>query len=246
MNLDSGKGNIIEELDPRMKFILVILITVFTFTAESTWLFIYYYALILVLMFTSHLYKKGIKLFVFIAIMLTIQFLGESIQNNELKETFVAVVILIQRISVFVAMGMWMTSRMKVGNFITALENMRVPKGMTITFAVVLRYIPTVRQEFYYIKNTMRLRGIGISFKNLILHPIKTFEYSFVPLIIRSMTIADELSASAMTRGLDLHTKRIPIIEVKIKAIDIIITTTVILLLVGGMILSKRLYRGLL
>ncbi len=246
MNLYGEKGNFIEELDPRMKLLIVILITVMTFITESTVLFMYYYALIFVLIFTSKLYKSGGRLLLFISVLFILQLLGQNIQNKGFRDSYIAIVILIQRLSVFVAMGVWASSKMKVGTFVTALENMRVPKGMTITTAVVLRYIPTVKQEFYYIRSTMELRGIGLNFKNIILHPIKTFEYSFVPLIIRCMTIADELSASAMTRGLDLDTKRIPIIDVKIKAVDVVVTVAVVFLVVGGMIAYKKLNGELL
>lgn len=244
MNFDGNRGNLVEELDPRMKFILVIVVTVFTFMVDITWLFIYYYALILALFFATKLYKKGIKVLVFLAIMLTIQVLSKNIQNKEFRDSFVIVIVLIQRVSAFVVMGIWMSSNMKVGNFVTALENMRVPKGLTITFAVVFRYIPTIKQEFYYIKNAMKLRGVGINFKNVVFHPIKTFEYSFVPLVIRCMAIADELSASAMTRGLDLKTKRVSYLEVKIKPADILVTLTFIALFVIGKVLSRSLEGG--
>ena len=246
MDLYGEKGNLIEELDPRMKLLIVILITVMTFITESTVLFMYYYALIFVLIFTSKLYKSGVRLFLFISILFILQLLGENIQNKEFRDSYITIVILIQRLSVFMAMGIWASSKMKVGTFVTALENMRLPKGMTIMIAVVLRYIPTVKQEFYYIKSTMELRGIGLNFKNIILHPIKTFEYSFVPLIIRCMTIADELSASTMTRGLDLDTKRVPIIDVKIKAVDVVVTVSVVSLFVAGMIIYRKLNGELL
>ena len=81
---------------------------------------------------------------------------------------------------------------------------MRLPRGLVITIAVVFRYLPTAADEFRKISATMRLRGVELSARNLVLHPGRSLEYVLVPLIIRTIKIADDLAASAMTRGLDL------------------------------------------
>ena len=101
------------------------------------------------------------------------------------------------------------------------------------------RYIPTVQDEFRSIKNTMKLRGIGLNVKNVVLHPIKTCEYAIVPLVIRSMTISDELAASAMTRGLDLESERTSYREVRLRLTDYLIAAGVILAIVSGIVISK-------
>ncbi|MCG8689398.1 MAG: energy-coupling factor transporter transmembrane protein EcfT, partial [Desulfobacterales bacterium] len=85
MDLTGKRGNLFQELDPRMKFILVVFFTVFTFMVDSTGLFMYYYGLILVLFFASRLYRKGIKVLIFITVMLLIQALGEGIQSKAFR-----------------------------------------------------------------------------------------------------------------------------------------------------------------
>ena len=85
----------------------------------------------------------------------------------------------------------------------------------------------------------MKLRGIGLNVKNVVLHPIKTCEYAIVPLVIRSMTISDELAASAMTRGLDLESERTSYREVRLRLTDYLIAAGVILAIVSGIVISK-------
>ncbi len=245
MDLNEKRGNAVEELDPRMKLLILLLYTTVTFLSVDNYRLIYNYGLILVLFFLSKLYISGIKVCIFVATLLLIGQMGTFIPNDQFPEIFVLVLDVLQRVSVFFIMGIWMSSKLRVGDFLTSMEKMHIPKGIIITMAVVFRYLPTVKQEFYYIKNTMRLRGIGINAKNIMLHPLKTIEYSIVPLVIRCMTIADELSASAMTRGLDLETKRVSYREVKIGIPDILITCVFAVAIVSGNMLGARIKGGL-
>ena len=241
MDLDIDRGNVIEELDPRMKLLLVVVFTAFTFLSPDNFVLMLNYILILILFFSSRLYLKGLKVVLYIMALTLVAEAGELIQNEQFRNVFCMIFQFLQRISAFVIMGIWMASRLKVGDFVTAIENMHMPKGITITMAVTFRYMPTVRQEFCYIKNTMRLRGIGFNFKNVIICPLKTIEYSIVPLVIRCFTIADELAASAMTRGLDLETKRVSYHEVKIKTSDVLITLLFIAAIVSASVFGSKL-----
>ena len=241
MPLEEKKGSIIENLDPRLKFLLVIIFTALIFLSFDDIILIYNYSLIVILFFLSKLYSRGLKVFIYIAILVLISQLGRFIPNRQFYKGFDLVIHLLERVSVFIIMGIWMASKMKISDFLTAMENIHMPKGITITLAVVFRYLPTVKHEFYYIINTMKLRGIGPSCQNVLLNPVKTIEYSLVPLIIRCMTIADELAVSSMTRGLDLETKRISYREVKIQFTEILITFFFITALTGGRFLIKKL-----
>ena len=89
----------------------------------------------------------------------------------------------------------------------------------------------------------MMLRGIGLTVRNVLLHPVKTCEYAIVPLIIRSMTISDELAASAMTRGLDLESKRTSYREVRLRVTDFLYAGAVISAVIAGITGSALLGR---
>ena len=53
------------------------------------------------------------------------------------------------------------------------------------------------------IRNALRLRGVGS-----LAHPLEMLEYRMVPLLTELMQVGNELSASAMTRGLDAPGRR--------------------------------------
>jgi energy-coupling factor transport system permease protein len=68
----------------------------------------------------------------------------------------------------------------------------------------------------------MKLRGIGPNARNLLTRPLAVAEYVFVPMMLRSATIAEELSAAAATRGIDSVGRRTSINELGFHASDII------------------------
>ena len=85
---------------------------------------------------------------------------------------------------------MWMSVGLRIDDLIASLQRLRLPRGLVITIAVVFRYLPTAADEFRKISATMRLRGVELSARNLVLHPGRSLEYVLVPLIIRTIKIS--------------------------------------------------------
>lgn len=55
------------------------------------------------------------------------------------------------------------------------------------------------------------------------LHPIKYIEYTLVPLLMRMIKISDELSASALIRGLDSDANRVTLTKLRFRWADLLI-----------------------
>ena len=53
------------------------------------------------------------------------------------------------------------------------MDRMHLPKALSIPIAVILRFLPTVKEEWNSIQDAMKLRGIGLSFGNVLMHPVK-------------------------------------------------------------------------
>lgn len=232
------------ELDPRMKLLLLIVFTTSTYISQNTWVLVWNYILIVILYMVRGLWRGAGKSAILFASFLIMDFLVGLIPHQGTKAGLGLIVFFLERTSIFFVMGNWMAAKLRISDFSTALQNMHVPKGVIITLAVVFRYLPTVNDEFRSIKNTMKLRGIGLTFKNILRHPVQTGEYALVPLIIRSMTIADELAASAMTRGLDLESKRTSYRVVRLRFQDFLITACVIAAVIGAVAVNSLLQRG--
>jgi energy-coupling factor transport system permease protein len=66
----------------------------------------------------------------------------------------------------------------------------------------------------------MRLRGIGLSAGNVLTRPLTVMESVLIPMMMRCATIAEELSAAAVTRGIESAGKRTSVNELKMRAPD--------------------------
>ena len=76
-------------------------------------------------------------------------------------------------------------------------------------------------EEYHAIGDAMRMRGIRFGGKKT----VKMLEYRFVPMMICSIKIGEELSAAALTRGLGAPVRRTNICKIGFKALDIVLIT---------------------
>jgi energy-coupling factor transport system permease protein len=123
-----------------------------------------------------------------------------------------------------------------VNEMVTAMYALRLPRSFIITFAVAMRFFPTAKEELGCIRDAMKLRGIRISPRNLAARPSLLLEGFMTPLLVRSSTIADELSAASITRGLDNPAPRTAFVQLHISTADTVVTLLLICALCGVMI----------
>ena len=106
------------------------------------------------------------------------------------------------------------------GKLIASFDKLKVPRSITISLAVLFRFLPTVGMEYSAIRRAQRYREIGTSFRTTITRIPQLFEYTIVPLLIRTTKVADELTASAEVRGMRLKGDYNPYYEVKMRTSD--------------------------
>lgn len=89
------------------------------------------------------------------------------------------------------------------------------PEKFVITFAVMLRYIPTVQEDWHFIKDAMRMRDVSPSLGGFLSHPGMTVECIYVPLMMMASKAADELSIASVTRGIENPNPRTCLVQIK-------------------------------
>lgn len=109
-------------------------------------------------------------------------------------------------------MAYYLLSSTRVGEFVAAMERMRVPQKITIPLSVMFRFFPTIAEESGAIGDAMRMRGVGL--RKMRGNPTAMLEYRMVPLMISVAKIGNDLSAAALTRGLGRPVKRTNICRV--------------------------------
>lgn len=105
---------------------------------------------------------------------------------------------LIARLSPCIFMGYVAIVSIKVGELMAALERSHVPRQLVIPAAVVLRFLPAVREESGAVASAMTARGISLRGVGV----VSWLEYRLVPLIISVVKSGEELTQAALTRGL--------------------------------------------
>ena len=108
----------------------------------------------------------------------------------------------------------------RVGEFLSAMARLRVPKKLTIPIAVMLRYLPTIREDWHFIKDAMRLRDVSSTLAGFLKAPAMTVNCIYVPLLTAASKAADELSIASVTRGIENPKPRTCLVKIRMQAAD--------------------------
>lgn len=95
---------------------------------------------------------------------------------------------------------------MSPGEVVAVFKKIHAPDGIALPVTFTLRFFPTIKSEFVDVFASLRLRKL-LSWK----HPLDAMEYIVTPVIFRCSRIAEELAASAESRGISnpgIHTCR--------------------------------------
>lgn len=99
---------------------------------------------------------------------------------------------------------------------LSALERLPLPRNLVVAVIITMRYVPTFKREFVYIKESMRLRGIAFTWKK----PIESFRYFIVPQLFRCTALAEEVTSAGLVKGIDANIRRTSYYEQKFKKSD--------------------------
>lgn len=118
-----------------------------------------------------------------------------------------------------IAIGYFVLTTTTVSELVAALERMHVPQSLVIPISVMFRFIPTVAEESAAIGDAMKMRGVRIGGKR----SAEMLEFRFVPLLMSSVKIGEELSAAALTKGLGAPVRRSNVCVIGFHAQDVAI-----------------------
>lgn len=210
-------------LDPRTKMAILITIAVFVLGGAYNSYMRYYTLLLvaipLVLLIFQRKWKAVLIYSLFLFLGLFLRQIKLGLMGGLLGFISLAVEIFSMRVLPSVVMGYYVFTTTRVSEFIAAMEKLHMPKQITIPLSVLFRFFPTVVEEWRSIQNAIKMRGVKILGSN----PLVFFEYCFVPMIICSVRIGEELNVAALTRGLGGPIKRTNICKIEFKFQDFIL-----------------------
>lgn len=201
-------------LDPRIKMLLVVTIATILISGKTdSVMYVIKPALTAIPLLLSLLSGKW-KAAVIYALLYGCAFTGEIflIPATSGFPNFLTVAIcgLLSRFMPGIAMGGYLVNTTTVSQFMAAMERLRLSHKLSIPLSVMFRFFPTVWEEYGFIGDAMRMRGIRFGGGK----PAKILEYRMIPLMISCVNIGEELSAAALTRGLGAPVRRTNICEI--------------------------------
>jgi energy-coupling factor transporter transmembrane protein EcfT len=207
-------------LDPRTKIVTLLIINVSAFTVNA-W---YVMALAAAIPLSLFILKKQL----FLSVILAIIYFFSLCSYVFLIDSSVVVVNIIvgmltgviNRMGPGLFMGYYLLTTTTVSEFIASMERIGLPKQIIIPLSVMFRFFPTIKEESSSINDAMKMRGIRLGSSRG--GPVTFMEYRLVPLLISCVKIGEELSCSALTRGLGSPVERTNICKIGFRAGDYI------------------------
>lgn len=142
--------------------------------------------------------------------------------ENGIASVLLVVAMVIRKITPIFGFGYCLVATTKISELLVVMQKLRLPNSITIPFSVVLSYFPSLASEWRNVTGAMKMRGFGVSPKNVAFHLLRTMEYVMVPIIVRSATVAEEISAAAITRGIEAQDVRTTVYPMEIGLADAI------------------------
>lgn len=230
------------KLDVRHKFFLLILISTVAFSAKDVVYGSVVFAIVCLLSFLLGQRKKVIKFTV--AYVLLLLFVIFSAYVPTILSSMILMIVLCMRMCMPIMLcGQTFLKTTPVSEMVTGLYAMKIPRAFVITFAVAMRFFPTVKEEVSHVRDAMSLRGIGFTLRNLRLRPAIVLEGFITPLLVRASTIAEELSAASITRGLDNPAPRTAFVKLGVTFKDVCLTLIFAVMLVFVLLLRLNVWR---
>ena len=209
-------------LDPRAKIFLILICVLASMFAPSL---AYQFALVVLIAILGTFFGKWkyvIKAVCFYAVIcvLTVWIMAEM--TGTLRTMFIAFLGLFHKVYACGMLAGIVLSTTKVNEFLSAMNRVHAPKKLVIPLAVMLRYIPTIQEDWRFIKDAMRLRDVSPSLKGLLTHPGMTVECIYVPLMMAASKAADELSIASITRGIENPKPRTCLVQIRMRLADVL------------------------
>lgn len=227
-------------IDPRIKLTLLPIIGFVSFFISDTILLFVILSFSFLLYIYSRIYKKAFYFLAFFSLLLGLEYRMVKISDYDLVFALYMMIFFLSRMTLIAMFGAYITRTTKISEMIEALNRMKVPRSISIPFSVLLRFAPTMGYELKALRENMRIRGVIKNKFFVLRNPIKYAAYTLVPLLMRMIKVSDELSASALIRGLDSGDNRVTIVELRFKVMDLIAMIIGIFAVISVVVIQRQ------
>lgn len=142
-----------------------------------------------------------------------------------------------RRMMLSIISGAVLLKTTSISEWLSLLNKWHIPRNIRLGIAVLIRFVPTIIHDYRIIKRAMAIRGIHFNFGSLIRHPVRSFEYIIIPLLINTSFNARDLTISALTKGLNKGGPQTSFRTYRMTAVDYAYIVILSLAIAGGFLL---------
>lgn len=181
-------------IDPRTGLALLTLSNVIAFTQNALWIELGWFAVLVMLLFLCGNGKTAIRWIIAFAAVFFLQGYVLPASPKLIATSFSIFANYTRRMFPCLMVGILMIKCVPLKNLIAGLRKLHFPQKLIVAISVTLRYLPAIGEETRHIRDAMKLSNI---------QGIQKVEALVVPLIVSATSTAEELSAAAVTRGIE-------------------------------------------
>lgn len=207
-------------LDPRCKLYLLLignLLLFFHVDLETELLLMLFF---LFPFYLSDRWKMGLRLTVTYLVLVLLDLTLVPVAEGILATWISLLAVAVRMMYPCIVTGVYAFATTGVSEFVCALRKMRVPEIVIIPCMVVIRFFPTIREDYVQIRNAMKFRGGSQGKTNVLLHPMQNLEYVLIPLLMNSNNVSQDLSVAALTKGIGMEGVHTSITEIRFRRMD--------------------------
>lgn len=150
---------------------------------------------------------------------------------------FSFILVLFPRIIAIGISMMTLIGRNEASRTLAALRNMHLPERFIMIVAVIFRFFPVLSGDMKLLRQSIRTRGAFVTLWQKLRALPSYIEILTVPMALRVIRIAETLSASAETRGIDIKRRKSNFLSLWFSAWDVLFFVVLTVSVVVGLIL---------
>lgn len=211
--MNNGAEKHMIKFDPRTQLLLLIIANIVAFTQHSIWVEMSWVVLLLLLLAACGCKKSAGKFMIVFGSCLLLQYYIFPHSPKIIGNTFFIIVSYARKIFPCLIVGTLIVQKTTIRELMAALRKWHVPQSLIIPLSVTIRYFPAIKEEIGYIRDAMKFRDI---------RGIQKVECFIVPVMMSATATAEELSAAAVTRGIENPNPKTSLVTMKFRIQDMI------------------------
>lgn len=201
-------------IDPRTGLLLLVMANIIAFSDKNIYVELASFGLLLLLAALCGQFQSVLKWNAVILFLFALQWYILPASPKFIAISFSIFANYARKMIPCLMIGSLLISTVSLREIIVALRSLHVPQKLIISISVTIRYFPAIKEEIAHIRDAIHLRNIG---------GIEKVEATLVPLMISAANTAEELSAAAVTRGIENPVKKTSLIQLKMRFFDWIV-----------------------